>query len=99
MKIGGDNSYQKYVITYNNVYKYYVIIMKELINVDDYYQAKRLKNPFLHRRTYVIIYVMESGEMMVLRTQKVRLYPNKTMQKVLNDLCDYRRYCWNAGLA
>lgn len=37
--------------------------------------------------------------MMVLRTQKVRLYPNKTMQKVLDDLCDYRRYCWNAGLA
>ena len=36
---------------------------------------------------------------MVLRTQKVRLYPNKTMQKVLDDLCDYRRYCWNAGLA
>lgn len=21
------------------------------------------------------------------------------MQKVLDDLCDYRRYCWNAGLA
>ena len=36
---------------------------------------------------------------MVLRTQKVRLYPNKAMQKVLDDLCDYRRYCWNAGLA
>ena len=42
--LGGDNSYQKYIITYNNVYKYYVIIMKELINVDDYYKAKRLKN-------------------------------------------------------
>ncbi len=36
---------------------------------------------------------------MVLRTQKVRLYPNKTMQKVLDDLCNYQRYCWNAGLA
>ncbi|MEY8736318.1 RNA-guided endonuclease InsQ/TnpB family protein [Lactobacillus sp. AN1001] len=36
---------------------------------------------------------------MVLRTQKVRLYPNKTMQKALDDLCNYRRYCWNAGLA
>lgn len=36
---------------------------------------------------------------MTIRTQKVRLYPNKTMQKVLDDLCDYRRYCWNAGLA
>ena len=31
-------------------------------------------------------------------TKKVALYPNKTMTKVLNDLCDYRRYCWNQGL-
>ena len=31
--------------------------------------------------------------------QKVRLYPNRTMKKVLDDLCDYRRYCWNKGLA
>ena len=31
-------------------------------------------------------------------TKKVVLYPNKTMTKVLNDLCDYRRYCWNQGL-
>lgn len=30
--------------------------------------------------------------------KKVRLYPNKTMINVLNDLCDYRRYCWNQGL-
>lgn len=37
--------------------------------------------------------------MMAVRTQKVRLYPNETMRKVLDDLCDYRRYCWNAGLA
>lgn len=36
---------------------------------------------------------------MMLRTQKVRLYPNQTMKKVLDDLCDYRRYCWNQGLA
>ena len=34
----------------------------------------------------------------VLRTQKVRLYP-KTMRKVLDALCDYRRYCWNEGLS
>ena len=40
MLFRGDNSYQKHVTTYNNVYKYYVIIMKELINVDDYYKAK-----------------------------------------------------------
>ena len=31
-------------------------------------------------------------------TKKVMLYPNQTMTKVLNDLCDYRRYCWNQGL-
>ena len=36
---------------------------------------------------------------MMLRTQKVKLCPNRTMQKVLDDLCDYRRYCWNQGLA
>ena len=35
----------------------------------------------------------------MIRTQKVRLYPNQTMKKVLDDLCDYRRYCWNQGLA
>lgn len=31
-------------------------------------------------------------------TKKVRLYPNHTMTKVLDDLCNYRRYCWNQGL-
>ena len=31
-------------------------------------------------------------------TKKVMLYPNQTMTKVLDDLCDYRRYCWNHGL-
>ena len=36
---------------------------------------------------------------MMIRTQKVRLYPNQTMKKVLDDLCDYRRYCWNQGLS
>ena len=30
--------------------------------------------------------------------RKVALYPNKTMTKVLDNLCDYRRYCWNQGL-
>ena len=35
----------------------------------------------------------------MIRVQKVRLYPNKTMKKVIDDLCDYRRYCWNQGLA
>ena len=29
---------------------------------------------------------------------QVCLYPNKTMTKVLDNLCDYRRYCWNHGL-
>ncbi|WP_334352866.1 RNA-guided endonuclease InsQ/TnpB family protein [Companilactobacillus sp. HBUAS56257] len=35
----------------------------------------------------------------MIRTLKVRLYPNRYMMKVLNKLCDYRRYCWNEGLA
>ena len=35
----------------------------------------------------------------MLRAQKVRLYPNEVMKQVLDDLCDYRRYCWNQGLA
>ncbi|PLA76445.1 transposase, partial [Ligilactobacillus agilis] len=35
----------------------------------------------------------------MLRVQKVRLDPNETMKQVLDDLCDYRRYCWNQGLA
>lgn len=30
--------------------------------------------------------------------KKVKLYPNQTMTKVLDSLCDYRRYCWNQGL-
>ena len=31
-------------------------------------------------------------------TVKVRLYPNSHMKKVLDDLCSYRRYCWNQAL-
>lgn len=31
-------------------------------------------------------------------TKKVTLYPNHTMAEVLDNLCDYRRYCWNHGL-
>jgi len=34
----------------------------------------------------------------MIRTQKVRLYPNSHMLKVLTALCDYRRYCWNKAL-
>ena len=30
--------------------------------------------------------------------KKVRLYPNNAMLAVLDDLCDYRRYCWNQAL-
>ena len=32
-------------------------------------------------------------------TRQVRLYPNKIMKRVLDDLCDYRRYCWNEAVA
>lgn len=34
----------------------------------------------------------------MIKTQVVKLKVNKTMQKHLNALCDYRRYCWNKGL-
>ena len=30
--------------------------------------------------------------------RQVRLYPNKTMKRVLDSLCDYRRYCWNRAI-
>ena len=31
-------------------------------------------------------------------TRKIRLYPNKVMSTILDNLCDYRRYCWNQAL-
>ncbi|WP_225417178.1 helix-turn-helix domain-containing protein, partial [Limosilactobacillus reuteri] len=31
----------------------------------------------------------------MIRTEKVRLYPNTTMKQAIDALCDYRRYCWN----
>ena len=31
----------------------------------------------------------------MIKTQVVKLKVNKTMQKYLDALCDYRRYCWN----
>ena len=34
----------------------------------------------------------------MIKTQVVKLKVNKTMQKYLDALCDYRRYCWNKGL-
>ena len=30
--------------------------------------------------------------------RQVRLYPNKIMKRVLDSLCDYRRYCWNEAI-
>lgn len=33
-----------------------------------------------------------------MRVIKVRLYPNKDMQQVLINMCDYRRFCWNQAL-
>ena len=35
---------------------------------------------------------------MTIKTQVVKLKVNNTMQKHLDALCDYRRYCWNKGL-
>lgn len=34
----------------------------------------------------------------MIRTQVVKLYPNQSMRQHLDELCDYRRYCWNQGL-
>ena len=34
----------------------------------------------------------------MIKTELVRLYPNAVMKQVIDDLCDYRRYCWNQGL-
>lgn len=31
--------------------------------------------------------------------RQVILYPNKIMKRVLDSLCDYRRYCWNEAVA
>ncbi|ASW12115.1 transposase [Lactobacillus delbrueckii subsp. lactis DSM 20072] len=35
----------------------------------------------------------------LIQTRVYELHPNKTMRKVLDEACDYRRYCWNQGLA
>ena len=35
----------------------------------------------------------------MIKTQVAELKPNKTMQRELDRLCDYRRYCWNLALA
>ena len=34
-----------------------------------------------------------------IKTVTYELFPNKTMQKILDRNCDYRRYCWNQALA
>lgn len=34
----------------------------------------------------------------MIRTELVRLYPNAVIKRVIDDLCNYRRYCWNQGL-
>lgn len=34
----------------------------------------------------------------MIRTRVVKLYPNQSMRQHLDELCDYRRYCWNQGL-
>ncbi|MBT8941395.1 transposase, partial [Lactobacillus delbrueckii subsp. bulgaricus] len=34
----------------------------------------------------------------LIQTRVYELCPNKTMRKVLDEACDYRRYCWNQGL-
>ena len=36
--------------------------------------------------------------MTIVKVNKVRLYPNTKMRQVLDENCDYRRFCWNKGL-
>ena len=47
----------------------------------------------------VNIMSMPNSKKTAIRVQKVRLYPDAEMKQVLNELCDYRRYCWNEALA
>ncbi|MBT8829269.1 helix-turn-helix domain-containing protein, partial [Lactobacillus delbrueckii subsp. bulgaricus] len=35
----------------------------------------------------------------LIQTRVYELRPNETMRRVLDEACDYRRYCWNQGLA
>lgn len=34
----------------------------------------------------------------MIKTHKIKMYPNDAMRKVLNSLFDYRRYCYNLAL-
>ena len=36
---------------------------------------------------------------MIVKTRIYRLKPDETMTQVLDDWCNYRRYCWNHALA
>lgn len=43
---------------------------------------------------------MEGGAIIsMIKTHQVKIYPNTHMLKVINDLFNYRRYCWNQALA
>ena len=34
----------------------------------------------------------------MIKTHKIKIYPNATMRKVLTSLFNYRRYCYNLAL-
>lgn len=34
----------------------------------------------------------------MIKTQQVKIYPNRTMIKEISRLFNYRRYCWNLAL-
>ncbi len=34
----------------------------------------------------------------MIKTHKIKMYPNATMRQVLTRLFDYRRYCYNQAL-
>jgi putative transposase len=35
----------------------------------------------------------------MIKTHKIKIYPNATMRRVIESHFDYRRYCWNQALA
>lgn len=42
---------------------------------------------------------LEEEPTIVIQTKVYQLHPNKVMRQALDGACDYRRYCWNQGLA
>lgn len=44
------------------------------------------------------LYETRKGVGLMIKTHKVRIYPNSHMLKVMQELCSYSRYCYNSAL-